>query len=361
MSTRQDTAAISRVLRSHRQWLIRQEVAAARKAAAEVEPLRRRLQAATLSAAQASATRDAAQAILERQLLLRDLDSFLSNAAEYRRLKIAADAYGNAYYRQAVREIDAARVQVMQQAMRVSTATTALQLSPEVRASVAGRLRLVPVEKTARIAALGRRGSPIRRLATLTSSQGSVMVQEMIRGTAQGMSPRAVAGEAAKRLTSAADSDVLRVARTEMLRASRDTTAAWLDENSEIMEGGVWHAQLDEATCAVCWAMHGTPLEPGEPVGTHPNCRCANLPRPKSPAELGFTGIPDDRPLIEPGVDRFDRLDPAAQRGILGPEKHDAFMAGDIKLGDVVKLRDHPDWGPTRSVGSIDHALSSAS
>lgn len=354
-------ALVDEIAARYRARLLKLEARAAtqarRDAAALLDLVQRRAERAFAS----SAVSDAYQAIAERGLTRRELDRMLSNVAEYRRLVQAAAEYHDGYARAAVRAIDEARAEILTLSQQVALASTVTQVAPEVVPQVAGMLRLVPVEQVARLVSLAAADSPIWNLASLDADTSGVVMRQMIDGAARGMGPREVARRVSQQIEHDADWQVLRVTRTEMLRSSRAVGDEWMRANVDVLAEWVWHAKLDGATCAACWAMHGTTHEVGEAMGTHPNCRCAQVPRPKSPAELGFDGIADDRPQFESGEDLFARLDPATQAQILGPSKHAAYQAGEIRLGDVVRRSESKDWGVSRGVGSLEHARSVAS
>lgn len=58
----------------------------------------------------------------------------------------------------------------------------------------------------------------------------------------------------------------------------------------------------------------------------------------------------------EPGPDQFDRLDPGAQKAILGP-LYDLYQSGEIELSDVVAQKFDSDWGSMRYVKSLASLL----
>lgn len=170
----------------------------------------------------------------------------------------------------------------------------------------------------------------------------------MARGFARGLSPRDVAD------LLVAQADVprwraLTIARTETLRAYRETTRTAISRNQAIMDGWRWSAALDARTCAVCWAMHGQTFRADETMATHPNCRCAMVPSTKSFADLGIAGVDDGPQLqLDPGPDLFARQPTNVQMSVLGPAKHRAYVAGDLQLEDLVGERFDRRWGPVR-------------
>lgn len=74
------------------------------------------------------------------------------------------------------------------------------------------------------------------------------------------------------------------------------------------------------------------------------------LPETFPPEILGlpFDPIPD----VVPGVERFAGLQPARQLAILGPSRFKQYQEG-TQLGDMVRFRQDPRWGPTRGLKPI--------
>lgn len=144
------------------------------------------------------------------------------------------------------------------------------------------------------------------------------------------------------------------ISRTEMHRAFREGVRQAMVRNAELLEGWVWRAAKDRRTCLVCWAKDGTVYQfsRGTKVSiaimpTHPNCRCAMVPRAKTYAEItGDPSLPDHRPHTKTGPELFAALPPAAQLEILGPARFALYQAG-VPLEDMVETVDDPVWGPT--------------
>lgn len=196
-------------------------------------------------------------------------------------------------------------------------------------------------------------GTPLAELFDEIAQDAAGLVRsELLQGAVNGNSPRETARQIA-RVSSIPRSRALLIARTESISAYRTVTLETYRANSQVVTEWVWMAQLDKRTCPVCWAMHGTTHRPDEQMDSHPGCRCTPAPKTRSWAELGFEGIEDTRPTIKPGADVFDTLDPATQRAILGPGKHDAYQAGDLTLADLVARTSHPRWGAGRRERSL--------
>lgn len=137
----------------------------------------------------------------------------------------------------------------------------------------------------------------------------------------------------------------LTITRTETMRVYRDTTQAAY-EQSKAVEGWTWYAALDDRTCPVCWAMHGSEHDLDEKLESHPNCRCTMLPRTLTWRELGFDLDELDTSLQpETGPEQFKKLSDAEQKQVLGPSKYKAYKDGDIDLEDIPVKTNHPEWG----------------
>lgn len=209
------------------------------------------------------------------------------------------------------------------------------------------QFRRLPKEAIAELVGTLADGSP---LADLLDSYGKAMGaasrSALVNGLAQGLNPR----EIARHMRASMDGDAVRaltVARTESLRAYRESSRRWMAANDDIIGSWVWWSALDKRTCVLCYAQHGTRHPLDEPMATHPNCRCTMLPATKTWAELGFGSVPGDSALtVEAGADKFAELPRDKQRAILGPGKYALYQQGEIELADLVERTSHPRWGP---------------
>jgi len=203
-------------------------------------------------------------------------------------------------------------------------------------------------------------GSPLAELFGALGRDASGRIRsELIRGIALGRGPREVARRIAQvngiELTRA-----LTIARTEMHRAARYASSESYKANRDVVRAKMWHCALDGRSCASCIAMHGTELALNESVDDHPNGRCVAVPLTKTWAELGFSGIPDERPAIESGEAWFGRQSADLQRRVLAPGKYAAYSEGRINLGDLVTRERSARWGTMRREGSLGSALDRA-
>lgn len=131
------------------------------------------------------------------------------------------------------------------------------------------------------------------------------------------------------------------VARSSMIHVYREASIRTMRENRHIVDKWVWIATLDDRTCQVCWAMHGTVHDLDEPFGTHANCRCTpvHLKHGETLSDIGVT----------PGTVLFEGLDDDRKKKILGPGKYALYTQGRIGLPDVVDYKPNTKYGPTRN------------
>lgn len=183
-------------------------------------------------------------------------------------------------------------------------------------------------------------GTPLRHLLdTLPGQVGSQAASVMLEGILVGLGPR----EIARNLRTVARIPLTRaltIARTETLRVYRQATLERFQASS-VLTGWTWVAKLDERTCPVCVALHGTVHPLGEEMGTHPNCRCAMAPL----TETWNDDIPETRFTPETGETWFAKQSPERQRAMLGPGKFALYQAGELKLADLVQPTVSPVWG----------------
>lgn len=181
-------------------------------------------------------------------------------------------------------------------------------------------------------------GRAAERFRSVPYETGRLIARAVESGVASGKNPRVMAREV-RRAAASAMHDILTITRTETMVAHR---AALLTgyRSSRIVEAWRWSAALDDRTCPVCWAMHGTITPVGEDFATHPNCRCS--PEPVLVPEHRV-GTPEE----PTGPEVFAALPYPVQRAILGPARHDAYLAG-VPLKAMVERYHHPVWGAGR-------------
>lgn len=233
---------------------------------------------------------------------------------------------------------------------RGAAAELAFGHAPELaRSGMLGTARLVPARVEAITAALDA-PAPLSSLLGEIGADAADRLEDVFRsGVALGRGPRLIARDAMQAVEGLPRARAQTIARTETLRAYREASRATWQANSRVVAGWQWFSSTDVTTCASCWAMHGSSHTLDEPMETHPSCRCTMVPVPHA-------DLARDLPQIEPGPDLFDRLPDADRLSILGRSKLDALDAGEIELGDLVKVRTDPRWGVTRSEAGLKEA-----
>lgn len=136
-----------------------------------------------------------------------------------------------------------------------------------------------------------------------------------------------------------------RIARTEMLDAHRAADQAMSEKNRSLIAAQVWCATLDSKTCGSCLGMHGTewPADAFGPLD-HQQGRCTFLPRTRTWAELGFTGIEDQGMDLAAERDAWwDNLTPQSQDRILGAARAKHLRDGGT-WSDMSTERPNANW-----------------
>lgn len=192
--------------------------------------------------------------------------------------------------------------------------------------------------------------NPLSRDARKAMEQG--LLSAVVRGENPRWAARAMIR--AERTFNGGMARAMTISRTEILDAMRTASAVSDDANRSALGGWTWVATLGPRTCPACWAMHGTEWgvdDPG-PYG-HQNCRCARVPRTKSWAELGFTGISEPPSLLPNNQSTFERLSVNEQKSVLGPGRYKAWRAGKYPMDKWATLRPNDQWRPSYVVSPL--------
>lgn len=148
----------------------------------------------------------------------------------------------------------------------------------------------------------------------------------------------------------------LNTSRTEAMRSLRDATLANYRANDDVVEGWVWLASSD--ACAMCIAMSGQEFPLDEDMDSHNCCRCTQVPKTKSWADIFGDGvdvsdIEETQADVPLGIDMFNAMTDAEQRDLLGPAKYNAYKAGAFDLADLVGTSDNGVWGTSKYEKSL--------
>lgn len=214
--------------------------------------------------------------------------------------------------------------------------------------TVLGRFQALPDDALLDLVGFTQLGSPLHELFRQLDGGTTILERTIFEGLALGKGARAIAAEAKKALALPLARS-LTIARTETLRAYRESTRRIYEANGHLLDGWQWFSARDRRSCAACWAMHGTTHTPQERLDGHPNCRCSMVPIVKG-----------QDPFVTPAADEFARLPEKDQRFVLGRERFKLWKDGQVALGDLVVQVDDPRWGTMRRQASVKEALAMA-
>ena len=190
-------------------------------------------------------------------------------------------------------------------------------------------------------------GTPLRELLdALGVEVGEGVRKSLILGVASGLNARQTARLIRQKFGMGLARS-LRIARTETMRAYRETTWRNYQENDDIVKGWIWQAHLGTRTCPACIAMHGTKHQLDERLDDHPNGRCVMIPLIHTWRDLGFD-VPEPSQEYEAGADWFAKQDEETQRKILGDARFSLWQSGTVTLQDFVSRKRSARWGTTR-------------
>ncbi|HZT60998.1 MAG TPA: phage minor head protein [Pyrinomonadaceae bacterium] len=215
----------------------------------------------------------------------------------------------------------------------------------------------LPVGAVENMAGFLSDGTPLRRLLDQLGPTTSRAVRDaLIQGVTLGHGPRKIA-RAVKEEMGGSLTRALKISRTEVIRAYRETSYQTYQKNADVLGGWVWLCTMSARSCPACIAMNGTVHTLDERLDDHVNGACTMVPQTKSWEELGFHGIEDTRPQIESGEDWFARQDEETQRRVLGDAGLAAYKDGAVKLKDFVGVRHSAQWGSMRYAKSLREVL----
>jgi len=192
-------------------------------------------------------------------------------------------------------------------------------------------------------------GSPLAELFdTIPQFVTDAMKLSLAQGISLGEGPRTVARRL-QRVAMVGQSRAETIARTEMIRASREAQRQLYAENPSVT-GFRRQATQDARVCLACLALSGTLQKTDEIMPSHPNCRCVMIPETLSWAEItGDSSIPDTRPKVATGEEILKGLTPLEAQQILGTARYNLYAEG-LPLSDMATVVPNADWGPTTRV-----------
>lgn len=184
-------------------------------------------------------------------------------------------------------------------------------------------------------------GSPLSRLLRESWLDGAAALSTvLIKNTALGINPRQTARDMRNAVGGSLDR-MLRIARTEQLRVSREATRESY-QKSGIVTGYRRLARKDRRTCAACLIEDGRLYGLDESFVEHVNGRCALVPVLDSMDVKWQRG---KRWLLEQPAD--------VQREILGPGRYDGWKAGKFRLEDIPTVHKDEVWGDSLQIRTL--------
>lgn len=263
-------------------------------------------------------------------------------------------------YAQALREFGADAAALLspaaQEAVRVATAHTQAEADalagrgpglvvPGFDSATWSVVNRAAVEHA--LAMFEREASPLRAILERDLSAAGVAAFQSVwaQGVALGWNPNRIASVASRAVANLTLGRAQLIARTEFHRAYRSAKQQQFDR-SPVIDAWIWRCAVDRRSCAVCFAMHGTEHPTSETMVSHPNCRCAAIPKTKDWRELGLPIPTDTRAVVQSGEDLFRKLPVSEQRRLLGPTRLRQYQEG-ASLSSFLGTSTHPIWGTT--------------
>lgn len=184
-------------------------------------------------------------------------------------------------------------------------------------------------------------GTPLTKLLRASWADGAAaMTSALIRNTALGVNPRKTAAEMRREVGGSLDR-MLRIARTEQLRVSREATRESYQKSGRVT-GYRRLASKSLRTCCACLIEDGRLYRLDEPFVEHVSGRCSLCPVTDT-VDVQWTR----------GKQWLLDQPPEVQREILGPGRYDGWKAGKFSLEDIPKVHQDETWGDSLQVRSL--------
>jgi len=181
-------------------------------------------------------------------------------------------------------------------------------------------------------------GPLYERIGQLAKVNAQTVADKILEGVSLGQNPKIIAGAIRDSLGGGL-TDALRMTRTVQLWSYREATRANYLNNSDIIEGWTWFADLGGDPCMACIAEHGTVHGLDETLDDHYNGRCVMIPI--------VSGWPD---VVEQnGEDWFNEQSEDKQRELMGPEFYDAWRGGAFGLREMVNTQHDDVYGAMKA------------
>jgi SPP1 gp7 family putative phage head morphogenesis protein len=192
----------------------------------------------------------------------------------------------------------------------------------------------LPTEAISELVGVMQDGTPLDKVLDKLGPEAARDIRDaLITGLGSGHGAAKIAREV-RRAIDMPRWNALRLARTEVLRAYRQSSLETYAANDDVLDGWYWLSAKSTRTCAACWDLRGTffPLSKTF-FPAHVACRCTSIPAVKGA-----------HPNIQSGSVAFANLPVDQQQTILGPSRYEMYAQG-ASLDDFVILTRDKDWG----------------
>lgn len=282
---------------------------------------------------------------LAREGVLRDLRRLLDSIGHER--PSPAQLFRLRRYRELLREVDfriaefggsvQSEIVALQRDALGAAAAHGAAYAREISPQVSATWTRLPAEAFSHMVGFLADGAPLASLLDeLPVDARAVVRSGLTEAMAQGWNPRKTA-RAIRHGLNGSLVRAMRIARTEQLRAYRFAAIENYKANGRVVDGWVWVSVLDERTCPVCWAMHGSFWSLSTQFASHIQCRCAPVPH--------VAGV--DNAVFGKGPELFEQLSDEKKIKILGRKKLELYRKG-APLEAFVKRNIDPRWGLSR-------------
>jgi SPP1 gp7 family putative phage head morphogenesis protein len=166
------------------------------------------------------------------------------------------------------------------------------------------------------------------------------MSDALVEGIAQGLSPRETARKMADGMSDGLDR-ILRIARTEQLRAYRQATVMQYRESGVV--AGYRRLVAKAKACLACLMSDGELFRTADDLSDHPNGACTCIPI--------LYGV-EERDWLK-GEQWFKSLESDRQKEIMGADYYRAWKSDKFKLKDLVTHSHSDIWGDAPQVKAL--------
>ncbi len=235
---------------------------------------------------------------------------------------------------------------------------TALPFDKQTAMDVMATWNRVPAGALESMVGFAGDGSPLMPAMARRFGDAAEAVDAALRnGITLGWHPTKTVRELRGTMEKGLLENALTWARTEQIRASRETSRRSYEANPHIVKGWVRKAALDDRTCAACIMLDGREYGPNETMDDHPRGRCRMLPMTIGYSDILGVDVGDvGGTTVDWGTGRqwfdaktnSDKLTWLDEH--LGKGAGDAWKAGRLDLAHIPQLNRSEEWGNSYTV-----------